>query len=407
MKFTYKIAFRYVFTRRSYHFISIISILSALGITIGVSALIIVTSLFNGFQDFAKQEIINFEPHVRIVSSGEANEISNIISSLSKFKNVSFFPYISFRAIIFKESNYRVVQIYSLPDSIFFRHPIQSKIIFSLDKKSESLIPSPTNIVIGAALADNLKIFPGDEAFFTSINTIEKSARTFQLPATRKAVITSIFQTNNLEYDNNYVFLPFSNMPIIFNDVQTNISGLDIRLSDINRINKIGKEIKNMFPNNQIYTWYELNKDIMNAMEFERYGVFIVLSLIISIAVFNILASLVMTVLEKNPDIAVLYSLGASTKEISKIFRIQGTIIGGISTFVGLIIGLALTLGQIKFQWLKLNTQKYVVSALPMKISIPVVFSIAAVSIILSYLATIYPSKKASNIKVSEAIFRE
>jgi len=135
--------------------------------------------------------------------------------------------------------------------------------------------------------------------------------------------------------------------------------------------------------------------------------VFLVLSLIISIAVFNILASLVMTVLEKRSDIAVLLTIGSTPKDISWIFRLQGIIVGSLSTFAGLILGLALTLGQIKFQWLKLNTQKYVVSALPMKISIPVVIAIVIVSLLLSYLSTIYPSKKASEILVSEAIFRE
>ena len=408
MKYTFKIALRYIFTLRSYHFISIISLLSALGITIGVSALIIVTSLFNGFQEFAENEIIGFEPHIRIFASKQTQDYSEIKKYLSQISNLSYYPYSTFRGIIFRNNNYRVVQFYCIEDSLFHRHPINSKIIFSIEKKKYDLsTPIFSSVYIGAGLADAMKLIPGEQVSFFSIKDIEASARIFQLPIPKKIMLTSIFQTNNVEYDNNYVFLPYSSLKYFWNESSINISGIDIRLADVKEIDKLAKSLRMKFPDYNILTWYDLNKDIMNAMEFERYGVFLVLSLIISIAVFNILASLVMTVLEKRSDIAVLLTIGSTPKDISWIFRLQGIIVGSLSTFAGLILGLALTLGQIKFQWLKLNTQKYVVSALPMKISIPVVIAIVIVSLLLSYLSTIYPSKKASEILVSEAIFRE
>ncbi|MFN3781758.1 MAG: ABC transporter permease, partial [Candidatus Kapaibacteriota bacterium] len=161
------------------------------------------------------------------------------------------------------------------------------------------------------------------------------------------------------------------------------------------------------FTQYKVLTWYELNKDIMNAMQFEKYSVFIILSLIISIAVFNILASLYMTVVEKKPDISILFALGAKSKDIKKIFHTQGILIGVMSTFVGALFGLGFTFGQIEYGWLKLNTQKYIISSLPMKISIPTLVAIVLVSILLSYLSTIYPAHKASKIKVAEGIFRE
>jgi lipoprotein-releasing system permease protein len=408
MKYTFKIALRYIFTLRSYHFISIISLLSALGITIGVSALIIVTSLFNGFQEFAENEIIGFEPHIRIFASKQTQDYSEIKNYLSQISNLSYYPYSTFRGIIFRNNNYRVVQFYCIEDSLFQRHPINSKIIFSIEKKKYDLgSPIFSSVYIGAGLADAMKLIPGEQVSFFSIKDVEASARIFQLPIPKKIILTSIFQTNNVEYDNNYVFLPYSSLKYFWNESSINISGIDIRLADVKEIDKLAKSLRMKFPDYNILTWYDLNKDIMNAMEFERYGVFLVLSLIISIAVFNILASLVMTVLEKRSDIAVLLTIGSTPKDISWIFRLQGIIVGSLSTFAGLILGLALTLGQIKFQWLKLNTQKYVVSALPMKISIPVVIAIVIVSLLLSYLSTIYPSKKASEILVSEAIFRE
>jgi len=408
MKYSFKIALRYIFTLRSYHFISIISLLSALGITIGVSALIIVTSLFNGFRHFAENEIIGFEPHIRVFTSNRNEDYSKVQEYLSKLSNVTFYPYLTFRAIIFRNNNYRVVQIYCVADSLLARHPINSKIIFSIEKQKFDTIYSVfSSVKIGAGLVDAMKLFPGDEVSFLSIKDIEASARTFRFPVPKKLILSSIFQTNNSEYDNNYVFLPSSALKYIWRENFKNISGIDIRVGNLQDIERLAKNLRMEFPHFNILTWYDLNKDIMNAMEFERYGVFLILSLIISIAVFNILASLVMTVLEKRSDIAVLLTLGATPNEVSRIFRFQGFIIGSLSTFFGLIIGLSLTLGQINFEWIKLNTQKYVISALPMKISFPVVMAIVIVSLLLSYLSTIYPSKKASKIVVSEAIFRE
>lgn len=407
MNYTFKIALKYVFSLRKFQFITFISFLSALGIVLGVSALIIVTSLFSGFRDFAEQEIIGIDPHIRILPKSKPDvDFSRIINFIANEKGVSFFPFVLAKAIVQHNQNVRVVQLYAVDDTLLALHPLVKKSVLKVESGKFGY-PIDKSVSIGVGLADGLRILPGDRISILTIEDVDRAIQSWNLPASKQLVVSGIFQTNNTEYDNNYILLSKSFVGTIVSKERYVTKGLDIRLMSKDEIEKFTWKLKKNFPDYYVYSWYDLNKDIMNAMQFEKYAVFIVLSLIISIAVFNILASLFMTVLEKKPDIAVLLAIGATGNEIRRIFQIQGILIGAISTFVGIVLGLGLTLGQIHYGWIKLNTQKYVISALPMKTSVPTVIAIALVSLVLSYLSTIYPSKQASNVLISESIFKE
>ncbi|MCX7880123.1 MAG: FtsX-like permease family protein [Ignavibacteria bacterium] len=409
MKFPLKIAIRYIFTIRSFHFITVISVLSAIGILLGVAALIIITSLFSGFRDFAQREIISLDPHIRIIlDENSAHFDRNIMyrKILSTDPKALIIPYKTSKILIAHNQGYRVAQLYLVDDSLFPMHPISEKIFVGLRQSNGFGIVAPPSLVLGINLADGIRILPGDTITISTVESFEKSAATLTFPSYFKVRVDALFRTNNTEYDNNFIFAAESQANYITKS-KVFFAGFDIRCSDLDLINRIKEDLQRTFPNLTIHTWFDLNKEIMNAMQFERYAVFIVLTLIVSIAVFNILASLFMTVLEKRPDIAIFYSLGATKKQVQQIFILQGTIIGTISTILGLFAGLGFTIGQIKYEWIKLNTQKYVISALPMKIEPLSVIAIVCVSIFLAYIATIYPSSKASIINVSEAIYKE
>ncbi|MGC8957420.1 MAG: FtsX-like permease family protein [Candidatus Kapaibacteriota bacterium] len=407
MRFTFKIALRYIFSLRKFQFITFISILSALGIVLGVSALIIVTSLFSGFREFAEDEIIGLDPHIRIIPKDRNNAAFNkIIRRFGNESNVSIFPFVFAKGIVQHNQNVRVVELYAIADTALIKHPLIRKSVLRVEPKKIDL-PLLMSLSIGIGLADGLRVLPGDRVSVWTIEDVDYAVQSLSFPSSKQLSVATIFQTNNNDYDNNYILLAESLLNTMVKNKKFLTNGIDIRIASKDNIERVARELRQDFPECNVYTWYDLNKNIMNAMQFEKYAVFIILSLIISIAVFNILASLFMTVLEKKPDIAVLLTIGTSPKDIQQIFRIQGLAIGIFSTLLGLILGIGLTLGQIHYGWIKLNTQKYIISALPMKISIPTVVVIGLVSIFFSYIATIYPSREASKIVVSESIYKE
>lgn len=408
MRTLFKIALRYVFSFRSFHFITFISILSGIGIAIGVAALIIVTSLFNGFREFAQSEIIGLDPHLRILPN--RTQFVNInaakLDSLAQIYGFQYFPFVESKIILSGKEGFRVAVLYGIEDSKFTKHPIRSKVIPGTNLSQPSNTPT-TGALVGITLADLDLKFHNNALAFITLEDFEKSAIAFSLPPKHTIPIEGIFETNNTEYDNNFVFVNYSTASSILHIKPDYFSGIDIRLGNIAKMEDLKDVLQNTFKNERILTWYNLNESILNAMQFERIAVFVILSLIIAIAVFNVFASLIMTVLEKKPDVASLIAIGATKKQIRGIFILQGAIIGAISTFVGLLLGLGLTIGQMEFEWVKLNTQKYIISALPMKIEPLTVFAIILVSLFLSFVATIYPARKASEVNVAETIFRE
>lgn len=408
MNFAYFIARRYSFSFRSFHFITFISLLSSLGITIGVAALIIVSSLFSGFRHFALQEIISIDPHIRIVAkTGKYISIDTLDLKKLLNKNISFSPFLFTKVIVNKDGNLRVAYVVAFTDTTLTKAPINFKVNFGENFIKQKGYFDATQTLIGVSFADAMHLLPNNYFTMYPLSEIDNAITYGTFPKGFTFRVLGVFSTNNSEYDENYIFASISSLRKMLSLNENLISGIDIRVPDLKKINKIKREIEKDFHNYRVLSWFDLNKNILNAMEFERYAVSIILSLIIAIAVFNVLASLFMTVVDKRQDIAVMMAFGATSNQIQNIFKFQGLILGSLSTFLGLILGLGFCFGQLHYQWFKLNTQKYIISALPMKIEPLTVIAIVIISLLLSYLATIIPSKRSSKVNIADAIFRE
>ena len=410
MSLPVKIALRYVFSRKYFHFITVITYISVIGIMAGVAALITVMSIFNGFRELTEEQIVGFDPHIRIKAENSRKlrtdtTLINRINSLPTVKTSAAF--ISGRTIAVSGEVIQVINIAATNrHNTDYLEGISQSIMFGkFDLGSSRDI---NGAVIGAGLADRMKLMPGDTVIFMSPELIEKSIRTFRKSKGVKCIVNGLFQTNIRDYDQSWCFVSETAGMELFRQSRAANSSLDIRLDKLESVPLAIEQMKSFIPAEfKIETWQDLNQELFRVMRFERMSTFIILSLIIILAVFNVLVSLTLTVVEKQRDIAILKSFGATEKMIRKIFIIEGGIIASIGTFIGALLGLGLCFGQIEFQWFRLDPMKYIVNAIPLSIDWFDVLLVCAVSLLLGFMATIYPSFRASSTKIIQAIREE
>ena len=390
------IARRYLKAKHKLSFISILSIISWLGITVGVAALVIVISVFNGFGSLVKGLLITYDPHI-IINSENIDTVKsfllNDIKEDKRIKNISLA--VDGKGIIYN-SNYNLIQIKGL----------ESETLNELGMKPNDFIKSELpGIFIGQILAAKLGLLAGDTLLISSINSLKQSIVDFtSLPRINKVVVISIFNTNNKEYDDKYIFTDLMSAQKILGG-NTHISTIEIRLNDIKDLSNVENYIKNKFREKiTISTWYDLHKNLYDVMQIERWSAFILLSLIISVAVFNILSTLTMMVVEKKRDIGILRTMGYNDSSIKKLFLFQGFLIGLIGIIFGLIIGLGVCYLQLKYKFYALDPTKYIIDALPVKIEFTDILLIALSTLVLTALASIYPAKKATKLNLIESI---
>ncbi|MFH1052185.1 MAG: ABC transporter permease [bacterium] len=410
MKFPLRIAFRYIFTKRSFHFITVISVISIIGITIGVAALISVLSIFNGFRDFTEKQLIGFDPHLRINSESGAwlNNCDSLIETIKKLDEIKFcVPVIQGRTVAIKESNMQVFYLNSVnQNDLKSVSDIANTIVlgsFYIGK-----INGTPAIALGAGLADRIKALPGDTVSLISPKLIESSIKTFRISNPIKTIVSGIFQTNDKNFDNINAFTNEEVGQRLFAPPLNSAFSLDIKLYDINNVKKVKSKLQSILPEHlEVLTWFDLHKQLYQIIDFERMLAFVVMSLIVIIAVFNVLASLSMTVVEKKQDIGILKAIGAKDKDIQNIFVLQGTMIGIISTFFGVVLGLGFCFGQIHFNWFKLDGANFLISAIPVLVNWTDVLFISAFSLTLSVIASIYPAKRAAKTIIIQSIHSE
>jgi lipoprotein-releasing system permease protein len=407
MSFEFFIAKRYLVSKHKLNFITIISIVSTIGITLGVAALIIVLSVFNGFGNLVTSILVNFDPHIRITAvSGESyNKMGQVDSLLKNTKHISsFYPFVEGKTIIKKEN---IISVVDLKGIDFKTNKelwgVESSIKYGkydLNGKGKQ-----HGMIVGLNLATKLQSLVGDTVIVTSFNNLSRSALTLAMPVTERYVVDGIFESNNNDYDFNYVFTSLESAQKLLG-LKNQIQGFEIRLDNIQNSGEVKDYLekhidKNLF---SIDTWFDLHKELYEMMQIERWAAYVILSLIIAVATFNVLGSLSMSVIEKKKDIGILRSMGVKDKSVLRIFMFEGILIGIIGTIAGMLLGYIIVLLQLYFKLYPLDSTKFIIDAIPVQIRITDFIAVAGMALFLSFIASLYPAKRAAKIPVIESI---
>jgi lipoprotein-releasing system permease protein len=412
-KLEFLIAFRYLKSKRKEGFISVITLFSFIGIIIGVATLIIVMSVMNGFHHELVGRILGVNSHITIQSyqkSGIKN-YSQIINEIAKNEYVKSVNPMVESQVMFNSNNgsfggiARGIKQDDLQNKDLIKNNLIAGKFYSDQDKNK--------IIMGSNLAQNLNLNIGDKVKIISATTNKTILG--NIPRIKSYEISGIFQTGLYEYDLTMIFMPLEAAQIHFK-YKNSASHIEIFSSDLNLLSDIKYDIYQILRNDiatlNINDWQEANRSFIDALKIERTVMFLILTLIILVAAFNIISSLIMLVNDKKKNIACLRVMGMSQSNIIKIFLISGGIIGFIGTILGLIIGVLFSnnINSIK-EWLDNMTDSslfdptiYFLSHLPSKVFISDVIIIVMMSILISFIATIYPALKASKTNPAEIL---
>lgn len=408
MNLPVRIALRYLFFERRINFISIITACSLLGIAVGVAALICVTSIFNGFGDLLRSMLIGFDPHIRVTVGADSAVAARTLSAALALPDVQAAAIIrQGKVVVVNGSTMQVFMMNAAPTSDIAKiSGVANAVVFgrfALDAPPET--GGVPRVVLGFGVADKLRVIPGDSLRLFSPADIESAATLGTPPLGMMVRVAGIFQSNAREYDNFYLFASDITGAKL---LRSAASAVDIRLTSLDNVDAAATQLRSTLgAKATIETWYDLHRDLYGVMQFERLAVFIVVSIVVCIAAFTILASLAMTVVQKRRDIGILRAMGASAGMMRTVFVAEGAIIGVISIVGGCTVGLGLCFGQMHFGWLALDRSRYIVSAIPVAIHWPDVAAVCALTLVLTLAATIYPAKRAAAQRISEAIREE
>lgn len=408
MSYEFFIAKRYLRSKRKTGFISLITYISIIGVMIGVSALIIVLSIMNGFESEVRSRIIGFGAHIELRTYHnqgiEDHEVvQRQIEHISHIVGIS--PYINEKGLIISRKKKNAVAIKGVdPETVSQVSDVREKINYGLFEVGdiESNGKAYPGIVLGTYLADKLGVDLGDKVQVLSPSGI--SPLLTSIPHLRTFTVTGFFETGIYEFDDVFAYVSIKEAQRLF-ELKDRVTGLEIKLDDLNNADAVAAEIRGIlgYPYAAV-TWFQMNKNLFSWMQFEKWGMFIILSLIITVAAFNIVSTLIMIVLEKTKEIGILKSMGADEAGIRKIFIFEGLLGGVVGTVLGCVIGFVVCWLQLKYEFISLPPDVYIISALPVLMKGLDFFLIATVAILLCYLATVYPARKAAKLEPVEAI---
>jgi lipoprotein-releasing system permease protein len=394
-----EITLRYLKTRKKDGFLNIISIFSFIGISLGVAVLIIVMSVMNGFRTELINKIVGFNPHVTVKPYEKSIDLKKLNNkNLKKLSEELIFSNSGEAIIISKDyTKGLVLRGYSSKDFPKLEAVKRGNFI----GQSDQLIKN--SISIGKELSFDLNLSLGDRLSIMSPIGIETIIGS--LPKQETFVISSIFDSGLADFDNNIAFINLNTLENFFTFDKTK-RNLEVYLKDPSNIEKIKIDIQKIFESNFIYTWADMNSSLFSALKVERNVMFIILSLIIIVAAFNIISGLTILVKNKTRDIAILKSIGVLNKSITKIFFLVGVTIGTSATFFGIFLGVTFSLYIENFREFLSNTfnvslfpeEIYFLSTMPSEISPTSIFIISVCSILITIIVSIFPAIKASKL---------
>lgn len=385
---------RYFFAKRSNRFISLVGGISIVGIALGVIALIITMAILNGFEGEVTRRIVNFIPHVVISSDAE---IDRLVSDIPEANQI----YMSTerKAILEVLDEKMVLNVRAIDKDkweYLLTHSASDLVTAGTLKPIGSELPG---MVIGAGVADNFFLTPGDTVVVQS--PLDMQQGLFRVPQ-RHFVITGVFRSDIFDFDRNLAIIGYPEGRRMFKSAGKEV--IHVQLENFDDAQMVKNRLTNLYPDIEIKTWYDQHKTLFDAMRMEKWGSFIGLNLIILIAVFNIVSSLMMLVLEKTGDIGILRVMGAHSTNIQKIFNLQGIIVAFLGVVLGVVVGSILVLSQAKWGWITLPDEIYLIPVLPVEIFWYEVTLVGVVAFAIVQLSIRYPSRKAARLLPLDAI---
>jgi len=405
MRFETFLAIRYLKAKRKQAFISVITVISVVGVMMGVMALIVVLSVMNGFREDLMGKILGVNSHLVVLSyEGAFLDYDKIGQDTGTIEGVvAATPFIYSQVMVNSQggvsgSVLRGIDTRTAGEVIAIDRMIKRGSLHSLDSLHDGL-PA---IIMGKELARMLAVQPGDTV--TVVSPMGKLTPVGRVPQNRKFRITAIFESGMYEYDATMVYISLKEAQD-FLGLDNRATGVEVKVADIYKADQVGSAVtKKLGYPYWAKDWKQMNRSLVSALKLEKIAMFVILIMIVLVGALNIISTLVMVVMEKSKDVAILRAMGATQKSIMTVFMFQGVLVGVVGTMVGLACGLGLCHLLGKYKFIELPSDVYYISTLPVRVEMLDVVLVIAAALVISFLATLYPSRHASRQNPVESL---
>jgi lipoprotein-releasing system permease protein len=409
MRYELFIGLRYLRAKRKEAFISLITIMATAGVAIGVMTLNIALSVMTGLEDDLRARILGFNPHVLVLSqTGSIQDYPNVVKQVDAVPGVSrAAPFVYGQALVATPDSMSGVLLRGiepndgdasdLAQHLTLGHLAQlaKRHVVPLNDGRGATVELP-GIILGSELARQLLVDVGDAV--SVLSPIGKPSVVGMVPRVRRFAVVGVFNSGMSEYDGALAYVSLADAQHFFG-LATGVSGLEVRVTDLYQARVVGERIAQLlgFPY-RVRDWMEVNHNLFAALKLEKTVYFVVLLLIILVAAFNIVATLIMVVMEKRKDIAILKSMGATNRGISRIFVFKGAVIGLVGTLFGNAAGYAGCWALRRYEFIELPKDVFYVSTVPVKMLPEYFAAVTLASLVICLIATIYPARQAARL---------
>lgn len=411
----FDIAWRYLRSRRGSKLLSFISVIAIGGVIVGVSALIVVMGVMNGLQRDLREKILIGSPDIRVLSYGEDLKIADWRTVMDRVKKeqgvTAVAPFVLTQGLLSTGHDY-VEGAYvsgiepqgrgTVDVTSIRQHATQGDFRFASSDGQQR------GVVLGKLLAERLNAYPQDTVTIMTISgtKLNRATGTF-VPRPVRFEVTGIFETGMYEYDNAYVYMSLAAAQDIAG-LDSSVTGLEVKTTDRWRAPEIAPALAQRlgFPYRTV-DWQEQNSSLFQALKLEKLGMGVILLLIVVVAAFNIVSNLTMVVADKTKEIGILKAMGMTARSVRRVFLTQGLVIGFAGTFLGLVLGLVVSVALGKYKLIKLDPAIYFIDHLPVTTEWSDVALTVLASVLIAGLATLYPAQQAAKLYPIEAIRHE
>ena len=408
------IARRYLAARKRGRLLSLITWIALGGVTLGVMALVIVISVMNGMQEELRAKILGSNPHVLVLQTGTSLRMDGWEQVLERVRTVDAVvgaaPFVVTSVGIQRAGYAQTADLYGVlpePEGVpvtDFERDLQSG-VYSLGKTESGYPP----VLVGNLLAQRMQLFKGDTLVLMSLENVNENPMGGLYPTVRQFEMAGSFTTGMYEYDLRNIYTTLAAAQDLLGIAGANqVGGIAVRVEDLWDADAVGREIRAAVgPGHFIESWMTTNRSFFSALKLEELAMGVILGLIIVVAAFNVVSTLVMVVVDRTREIGILKSMGMTDRAILRVFRLQGLWIGMIGTSLGVALGLVMAWALDRYQFISIPADLYYLDHLPVAVDVLDVATIIVVSMGITFLATLYPASRAAGLRPVEAIRHE